>query len=354
MGQCKWAIGGALVLVIAAGRLYAQESSGESARAEAEQRIEAALHHKLLSPLDFVETPLNVIMDAISSEYGIPIVFDHTALEAVAQSPDVEITTSLGDITLRSALELMLRNVDDVTYIIDNEVLLITTEDEASTRLEARVYRIDNLRNTDPIDRAMSGRIGSGGARAPFNSLIDLVAATIESESWQENGTGEGEIQPFGESMLVITQTRRVHEKIEKLFADLRRTREAVLADAAQSDDTTLITRGVRVYDSSLARDPAVRSEIEDAIKKSVPWTPKEGEMPEDAFIKVLPTRVIVRHYPSVVRQVLETLRDLEVQTEPAPNFHSGSALNGGFDYVGPPATGNVHAQQSGETGDGR
>ena len=36
-----------------------------------------------------------------------------------------------------------------------------------------------------------------GGAQADFDSLIDLLVSTVESDSWMENGTGEGEIQPF-------------------------------------------------------------------------------------------------------------------------------------------------------------
>jgi hypothetical protein len=37
-----------------------------------------------------------------------------------------------------------------------------------------------------------------GGAQsADFDSLIDLITSTVDSESWEENGTGEGEIQPF-------------------------------------------------------------------------------------------------------------------------------------------------------------
>jgi hypothetical protein len=39
---------------------------------------------------------------------------------------------------------------------------------------------------------------GAGGAaNADFDSLIDLITSTVEADSWEENGTGEGEIQPF-------------------------------------------------------------------------------------------------------------------------------------------------------------
>jgi hypothetical protein len=36
-----------------------------------------------------------------------------------------------------------------------------------------------------------------GAANADFDSLIDLITSTVEADSWEENGTGEGEIQPF-------------------------------------------------------------------------------------------------------------------------------------------------------------
>ena len=59
-----------------------------------------------------------------------------------------------------------------------------------------------------------SGPGGLGGAaQADFDSLIDLIVSTVEFDSWMENGTGEGEIQPFPTNLsLVISQTQRVHE----------------------------------------------------------------------------------------------------------------------------------------------
>jgi len=42
----------------------------------------------------------------------------------------------------------------------------------------------------------LSGAQG-GGAQADFDSLIDLITSTVETDSWMENGTGQGEIQPF-------------------------------------------------------------------------------------------------------------------------------------------------------------
>ena len=48
-------------------------------------------------------------------------------------------------------------------------------------------------------NQGLVGGIGSdgGAAAADFDSLIDLITSTVEADSWMENGTGEGEVQPF-------------------------------------------------------------------------------------------------------------------------------------------------------------
>ncbi len=41
-----------------------------------------------------------------------------------------------------------------------------------------------------------SGAAG-GAASADFDSLIDLITSTVDADTWMENGTGQGEVQPF-------------------------------------------------------------------------------------------------------------------------------------------------------------
>lgn len=69
-----------------------------------------------------------------------------------------------------------------------------------------------------------------------FDPLIDLIVSTIERESWMENGTGEGEIQPFpSNNSLVVSQTQRVHQQISDLLEQLRRIGDEVDAEQAIS-----------------------------------------------------------------------------------------------------------------------
>jgi hypothetical protein len=99
-----------------------------AAEGEAERRIYGALREPLREPLDFVEQPLRDVVTIISDTYDIPIQFDNAALDAVAASPDVEVSIQISNVSLKSAMELMLKNAgaEELTYIVDNEVLRST------------------------------------------------------------------------------------------------------------------------------------------------------------------------------------------------------------------------------------
>ena len=94
----------------------------------------------------------------------------------------------------------------------------------------------------------MSGGPGplGGAASADFDSLIDLIVSTVEHDTWMENGTGEGEIQPFPTNLsLVISQTQPVHEKIADLLEQLRRLQDL---------QVTIEVRFIRLTDSFFER----------------------------------------------------------------------------------------------------
>jgi hypothetical protein len=358
MGQSKWAGACALLAVVGfvvsvGGEEVAQNPFGADAPAAdpnatpaekpaaakepahtrefAERRIEFILDQPLTSPLDYPETPLNTIASIISEEFDIPIKFDTKALEAIAVSPDVEVTVSLQNVTLRSALDLMLGQVEDLTYIVDKEVLLITTEDEANKRLEVRVYRVDDLVREDgaksqPIDEDR------------FDALHDIIVSTVEHDSWTENGTGEGEILNFAPGMFVIGQTHRVHEQINELLAEIREVKGAIEAQApGESVSPRPVTRGFKIVSSDFTGTPESRTALHNAIQRSTAWATAGTELDdEDVFLEVLPHRVIVRHLPHIVREVERSLvtwgamNDKKVAAKPRGGLGGGGG-RGGF-----------------------
>ena len=65
-----------------------------------------------------------------------------------------------------------------------------------------------------------------GGSQADFDTLIELITATIEPDSWEEVG-GPGAIDGFpGNLSLVVSQTQDVHERIIDLLEQLRRLQD--------------------------------------------------------------------------------------------------------------------------------
>jgi hypothetical protein len=335
MGRSNWAGACALVVVLAAmpaargddaaeaegspfdgGREAAEAEDGpfdfgSAAASEvghgpayAARKIEWILDQPLKSPLQYPETPLNTVTGIISEEYELPIVFDTTALDAIAVSPEVEVTVGLANVTLRSALELMLRQVEDLTFIVDEEVLLITTEDEANTRLEVRVYRVDDL-----LHDAGAGS-GQEIDEDQFDALQQIIVSTVESDSWMEHGTGEGEILQFGRGMFVVGQTHRVHEQIVKLLAEMRRVKVEI--EASGSGEATAqkpVTRGFRVPAKEFTEAESSRDLLRNAILRAVEWDVEGTDLGDDeVFLEVLPNHVLVRHLPGVVRDVERVL----------------------------------------------
>jgi general secretion pathway protein D len=79
-------------------------------------------------------------------------------------------------------------------------------------------------RSTQPLGFGPGG-IGAGVA-PDFDSLIELVTATVAPESWDEVG-GPGSIAPHaGNLSLVISQTQEIHEQIADLLEQLRRLQD--------------------------------------------------------------------------------------------------------------------------------
>ena len=89
------------------------------------------------------------------------------------------------------------------------------------------------------------GGMGAG-ANADFDSLIDLITATVANETWAENGGGQAEIRPFPTNLsLVISQTQAVHEQIADLLQQLRRLQDL---------QVTIEVRFIRLNDSFFER----------------------------------------------------------------------------------------------------
>jgi hypothetical protein len=139
---------------LSAGRQkYALTSLAEITPAEAKIRQALAAS----TNVEFIETPLNQAVDYLKDLHGIEIQLDTRALERAAMSSEEPVTAQMRGVSLQTALRLLLRPLD-LTYVVDDDVLLITTVEVAEQRVVTRVYPVEDL--VLPIAPLSGGGIG--------------------------------------------------------------------------------------------------------------------------------------------------------------------------------------------------
>ncbi len=220
-----------------------------------EKAILKALKQK--TSLDFVETPLKDVLDDLSKKHHIPILMDSSVLNEVGIDRATPITCKLSGIPLRSALEIMLDELQ-LKWTIYHDVLVITTPTKAESDeymctkcydvtdllVTAKGYEVQNPRSpTSEVSGESlvmpSMKIASAPAMEPIppgssainrvandiNPIKDAITNIIATKTWVDNG-GTGTISDY-DRMLVISQTREIHLQIEQFLADLRARRQA-------------------------------------------------------------------------------------------------------------------------------
>ncbi|MFM7108395.1 MAG: VWA domain-containing protein, partial [Planctomycetaceae bacterium] len=110
-----------------------------------EKRIYESLEKEVSRTFDFQETPLRAVISQLQDEFNIQIVPDMQALTDAGIDLDATtVTQKLQGVSLRSALRLLLRE-PGLTYVIKDEVLLITTKEKAQENLVVKVYPVADL-----------------------------------------------------------------------------------------------------------------------------------------------------------------------------------------------------------------
>jgi hypothetical protein len=173
-------------------------------------RIEKALGNSLGSDgLEFVETPLEEVVSYLEERYALPLQIDTAALEEIGVSPQELVTIRLPNISVQSALRLLLRRLA-LTYVIESEVLMITTLDEAESQIQVCVYDVRDLIDANPP--------------VPLKELTDVIRSSIQPASWTNNGNRS--VRSYPPNLLVIAQTRPAHDQIRELLETMQQMRQ--------------------------------------------------------------------------------------------------------------------------------
>jgi len=221
--------------------------------------------------LEFIETPLSDIVSFLVELQRIPIHIAARPLADAGIETAQPVTFTARDLPLRSALDLMLADLD-LAWTIRSGVLVVTSKEDADETLVLKTYDVSDLlgnvsdheypggslptvSKTDPW-RGLCGAglgggqmggggmglfdVGSGGianggfgapgiclapgtyghAGPPTERLVELVTSAVAPSTWDQAG-GPGTCTGF-QAQLVVRQTYPVHRQIETLLDCLR------------------------------------------------------------------------------------------------------------------------------------
>ena len=210
------------------------------------QQIQAALEESV--SIEFPGNALSDVLDYLSLANEIPILFDETRLADAGISADEEVSLVISGVTLQNALDIMLNNLSGVQldYIVENQVLKITTAEQAASVMETRVYSLGQLPadyRPDEIARVIIRTIAPetwrnsviqseydyGGVMDGAMGDEDMYELMSMEEVQPVGGPGAGSIEPLP-GVLVVTQSQRVHRQIVDLLSQLKRQYEVTRA----------------------------------------------------------------------------------------------------------------------------
>ncbi|QDV70127.1 hypothetical protein Poly24_38460 [Rosistilla carotiformis] len=165
------------------------------------KRIEAALQARV--DAQFIDEPLENVATVLSDKVGIPILINRRALDDIGLSSDIPLDSNIQNVRLESALSIVLDSVD-LTYTIESEHLVITTHDDANTKLLTRIYWSQET-----------------GLQADYNS-VEMLIAIVDPDTWEQLG-GPSVIRAIktesgSSSGFVVTTTLVTHRKLQRLL----------------------------------------------------------------------------------------------------------------------------------------
>ncbi|WP_417386620.1 hypothetical protein [Gimesia sp.] len=182
---------------------------------------------------NFPKVPLYETMVYFSDLHNIPIMLQDKYLEEVGITREELIDVKFTDQSLQNVLEYILEPLD-LTFVVDKEMVLITTKERAARTFMTRVYPVGDLCQSGPDDYSAlemvirNARIGEW--KPEGMDKLTPVYGSSGSESWVDTFQFKGGTISVHEpsKSLVISQTWHAHEAIIKLLQDLRKAQAAL------------------------------------------------------------------------------------------------------------------------------
>ncbi len=269
-----------------------------------------------VAQVNFEDTMLGEAANFLSTAAKIPILIDVRALEDYGLATDTPVNLQHRNIKLKDVLRLMLEE-HELTYVIRNEVCMITTIEESEANMDVRIYPVYDLA-IDDMRRPWPFR------SRELHELKNTMTATVAPDSWDDVG-GPGSVSVFSHpTALVVQQTHEVHEQVENMLNEIRVARKKEHELDPTMEKATDFENEVRLisYTIDTLGDSLAASEVVALIQQVV--------NPQDApgmFALGTPGRLIVRHSEKTHRDIQKLLIDLNVWRPTGPTGFGGGGL---------------------------
>jgi hypothetical protein len=129
-------------------------------------KTEEMLRQSLGRPttVEFLDIPLEDCITFLKEYHNINIYIDKPTLLDGGVALDQPITLKLTGVTMRTALKLLLEPAQ-LTFVIEDEVMKITTSAKAAENVKSRIYPVSDLviRLMTPPVGGLGGALGNGG-----------------------------------------------------------------------------------------------------------------------------------------------------------------------------------------------
>ena len=200
---------------------------------------EATLEERLQARGTFQadEVPLKEFADALAAALDTSVVLAVKKLEEAAVNTETPVVCKLKNVKVQTALRLILGELE-LTFVTHDDVIMITTPEDAGSQLVTRVYDcrelmklpspVRRVKKEQPPPTSVFGRpqfpanaSEKKGEVAPdggyeISDLIENITVTVAPDSWDDVG-GPGSAADF-KGLLTVSQTQEVHEQIESLL----------------------------------------------------------------------------------------------------------------------------------------
>ncbi len=218
------------------------------------REAEAAIDRKLATRgnLKCQKQPLKEVLTALGRSHGLAFWLNEAALADEAIATDALLTFDHEQMPLELILKLLLTPLQ-LEYVVQDDVVQVTTRAKADEILVTRTYDVRNLAGaaappSPGSPRYLEARLAPALARNNQHAepaaeswrvnwirdssevdgwadLMQILTETIAPESWSERG-GPGSLAQF-DDVLIVRQSRKVQREIARVLARLQQVAAA-------------------------------------------------------------------------------------------------------------------------------